>query len=172
MEKTENITRKYSEIFKPNTLFNEIHNINDSNILIEVDNSSIYSDVFGPFEQDLQDVKKFENLEDFNLNVCCCFISDEQFNNRYVTIWNNSPNDYTETIIDKFINYNFDIETFRPFLIDIFNNIDYVDDKYKTNNLMINFDNPETGNCVYYTIKFLDNDKPIKIIAGCGFYGI
>jgi hypothetical protein len=167
MEKMENITRKYSKIFKENTLFKKISNINDQSIIIEYDNASIYSDVLGPFEYDLQELKKFENLEDFDLNVHCCFISDKEFNNRYFTIWNNPPNDYTEKIIDKFINYNFDIETFRPFLIDIFNNIDY-----KTNNLMINFDNPETGNCVDYKIKFLDNDKPVKIIASCGFYGI
>lgn len=153
------ITRKVSKIFAPHTFFKQIHNINNENIQIYFNNSSIYKNIY--------DVLLYNSKTCYeDIIVAFKFISDAEFSYEYGSIKEYTYKKY-ENIIDEFIDYKFDITTFRTFLIN-----SLISENYNESYALIEFNDPKTGNIVEYKIYISKDDKPIKINVSNGFYSI
>lgn len=153
------ITRKVSKIFDAHTFFKQIHNINNENIQIYFNNSFIYG--YG----NIYDVLLYDSKTCYkDIIVAFEFISKAKFSDEYGSIKEYTYKKY-ENIIDEFIDYKFDITTFRTFLIN-----SLIPENYNESYALFAFNDPKTGNIVEYKIYISKDDKPIKINVTNGFY--
>jgi hypothetical protein len=155
------ITRKLSKIFANNTFFKDIHNINNENIQIIFDNTSICENIYDILFQGF-DGEEFSGEE--HIIIKFKFISENIFNDM-LPIIGEYTDENTENIIDAFINYEFNTETFRTFLINTF-----LSEYYKERYAYFEFLNSVTGCVVSYSLYISKDDKPIKIIVSNGYY--
>lgn len=149
------ITRKVSKIFAQHTFFKQIHNINNENIQIYIHDNT-FGNVYGALLDGLKG--------DEDIITAFGFSSQDSFSHEGRCIEKYTYKEY-ENIIDEFINYEFNISTFRTFLINILLS------KYRRKcYAWFVFSNPETGDIVEYQIYISRDDEPIKIIVTHGFY--
>jgi len=157
------LLRKKFDIFRPNGFFCVMENGNFKNFLIKRKFSH---------RNDLN----FSNLIDGPYNeIVCGKITNQMYNDKYFNSsnamcfkWNDIE---TSNIIDKFLEYEFNEETFGDFMTELF--------PLSTNDIKLCFEILDSyAGCILYKIKIpikkykYNKDMKICINVTTGFYGI
>jgi hypothetical protein len=163
MENTNLLLRNNNNIFHPKRFFSVMENSDFNNFVI-TRNFSHRND------------ENFANLMVGQYNeIVCGKITNQMYNNEYFNSsdaisfkWNNIE---TNNIIDKFLEYEFNENTFGYFVTELF--------PESTNDIIIYFEILDNyGSAITYKIKIpiekykYNYTKPICIDISTGFYGI